>query len=217
MADRVYAKILTDTVLEYAPKTYRGISNYNKCEEFMLEDGYLPVVQDSTSTVGNFKYKISSKKISMDIVTFEGKKKTVKTEYIYKEYEEKELDWYKREKKNFISRLKLQKLAIGAAVKYQGKEYHIQLDADGKANILGLAIKAPTMQPDSRILFKTYENIVLSLSLTEFSKLSDAAFTYSEYVVFEKERLLMEIDNCATKEDLDMVIWTDPEAPDITD
>ena len=60
MADRVYAKILTDTVLEYAPKTYRGISNYNKCEEFMLEDGYLPVVQDSTSTVGNFKYKISS-------------------------------------------------------------------------------------------------------------------------------------------------------------
>ena len=217
MADRVYAKILTDTVLEYAPKTYRGISNYNKCEEFMLEDGYLPVVQDSPSTVGNFKYKISSKKISIDIVTFEGKKKTVKTKYIYKEYEEKELDWYKREKKNFISQLKLQKLDIGAAVKYQEKEYPIQLDADGKANILGLAIKAPTMQPDSRILFKTYENVVLSLSLTEFGRLSDAAFAYSEYVVFEKERLLMEIDNCATKEDLDMVIWTDPETPDITD
>ena len=219
MSDRIYAKIASETELEYAPKTYNGISNFNKCEEFMLNEGFLPVIEEPSSENLPYKYKESSKKISIDIKTFDGNDETVKTHYIYKEYIERDLEYYKNQKRRLVSVLKLEKLGIGAAIKYKGTTYHIQLDADGKANVLGIKIKLPDLIqiPDYKINFKTYENIVLQLTPSEFSRLADASFYYSEYVVFEKERLLQEIDNCATKEDLDLVVWTDPEEPDITD
>ena len=220
MSGRVYAKIITDTELEYAPSTYRGISNYNKCEEFMIEDGYLPVVEDSTGSVKKpFKYKTSTKKIVIEIKTFDGKVKKVKTLYIYKEYEEATLEELKTAKKAYFSALKIEKLEIGSPIIYKGNTYHIQLDADGKANILGIKIKIQEYQNQEEhiIYFKTYENIILPLTISEFNRLADAAFNYSEYAVFEKEKLLREIDNCATKEDLELVIWTEPEASDITD
>lgn len=220
MSNRIYAKILSELELDYAPKTYRGISNYNKCEEFMLQDGFLPVVEEKPNTNDvSFKYKVSKDKISIEIETFDGKKKTIKTKYIYKEYIKRDLEYYKAEKRQKICEIKLEKLDIGAEIKFKNQLYHIQLDADGKANILGIKIKLDDLIniPNYHINFKTYENIVIELTPTEFSRLADASFYYSEYVVLEKEKLLKEIDNCATKEDLDLVIWTDPEAPDITD
>ena len=66
--------------------------------------------------------------------------------------------------------------------------------------------------PESRISFKTYENVVLTLTKQEFLNLADACFDFSEYVVLEKEALNEKIRNSKTREEIRSIKWDEYQA-----
>lgn len=52
----LYAKIISQTQIEEAPRNYKNISNFNLCEELMLEEGFKPVVFYYSKTEKNKNY-----------------------------------------------------------------------------------------------------------------------------------------------------------------
>lgn len=212
-----YAKIISSTSLEYAPSQYNGISNFNKCEDLMLQNGFYPVIKQETEDKPVFSYKISQEKIDLVVTTLDNIKKQVRVNYIYKEYSDYSLETLKEQKCQEIKSEKIKRLMKGAAFIFDSKEYHCQLDSDGKANILGIKAKISDGKYDdgSLIYFKTYENVVLHLTKEQFLRLADIAFDYSEFVVMEKEALLDEINDCTDAKELDSIVWEDPKPMEI--
>lgn len=209
-----YAKLNKDNSIELAPKNYGGISNFNNSTDLMIKNGFYPLIKSVNQ--GNLplsKYILSEEKIKITYKSFpSGEEINKKIQYIYQEFYDYDLDYYKNQKKQQINSIKLTSLDIGVPILYKDILYHCQLDADGKANILGIKAKILDKKYEPlipAIQFKTYENIVLLLTPEEFLKLADASFDYSEYVVFEKEKLLVLIDNAKSREELDVIIWED--------
>jgi len=213
MTTRVYAKIKSDVELEYAPERYNGISNFNNCEELMLKNGFFPVLKEKEKNE-KFKYVVSEDKTVLEIETFDGKKKKIKTRFICKKYLEKTFTQLKEEKEKEIRQLKESNLNTGVAFIFNKKSYHAQMDPNSKSNILGIRMKISEGkydQKDSKVLFKTFENEVISLTKEQFIKLADMAFDYAEYVIFEKDRLLKLLASCLSEKDLSEIIWIDPD------
>ena len=219
MSDYSYFKIDVDGELTPAPTSYKSYSNFNLSEELMIEEGFMPFLPKENP--GHFPvmtYIIPEDKIVVTFKNMEGKIVSKKVNYITQEYTDFPLDQYKEEKKREIGDLKLEKLDIGVAFRFEGDKstiYHAQLDADGKANILGIKLMVADGKyndKDSKISFKTFENIVVEFSRNQFLNLASAAFNYSEYVVFEKERIYREIDACRTVAALKRIHWKDPVA-----
>ena len=70
-----YAKIISSTSLEYAPSQYNGISNFNNCEDLMLQNGFYPVIKQEVEDKPIFSYKISQEKIDLVVTTLDNIKK----------------------------------------------------------------------------------------------------------------------------------------------
>lgn len=223
MSKYKYGTLTSTGSFSYAPRDFESYSNFNLQEGLMLDAGFLPFVPaENKKNLPISKYIIGEGKISVTFTNLDGEEETRETEFITQEYLDYEISYYQSQKKSEINSAKLSRLNMGAPFKYGNtvgsKTYHVQLDADGKSNILG--IKAKVMdgkydKPSARILFKTYENEVLELTKMQFINMADIAFNYSEYVVFEKEKLFKMIDECITKEQINLITWEDQPIPSI--
>ena len=219
MSDYKYGKITQGGGFTFAPRNFECYSNFNVNEELMLDNGYLPFIPgENPHSYPNMRYDIPEDKIKVTFINSEGEEETRETSYITQIYEDYDFEYYRNQKKEQINNIKLKQLEIGAPVKLSnnGSTYHIQLDADGKANVLGIKAKVHDgkyNKPTDRISFKTYENEILELTASQFLNLADAAFAFSEYVVFEKEKLYQMIDLCITKEQLNDIQWENPTVP----
>ena len=215
MSDYKYGKLDEKGTFSFAPINFECYSNFNVNEELMLDNNYLPFLpEENPQDYPITEYYIPEEKIEVTFINNEGEEETRETSYITQKYRDFDLDYYKELKKKDINNIKLRQLDIGAPIKLSnsGLIYHVQLDADGKANILGIKAKVNDgkyNKPTDKILFKTYENIVLELTSAQFLNMADAAFTFSEYVVFEKEKLYQIINSCTTKEQIEKVVWED--------
>ena len=219
MSDYKYGKITQGGGFTFAPRNFECYSNFNVNEELMLDNGYLPFIPgENPYSYPNMRYDIPEDKIKVTFINNEGEEETRETSYITQVYEDYDFEYYRNQKKEQINSIKLRQLEIGAPIKLSssGPTYHIQLDADGKANVLGIKAKVHDgkyNKPTDRISFKTYENEILELTASQFLNMADAAFAFSEYVVFEKEKLYQMIDLCITKEQLDDIQWENPTVP----
>lgn len=88
------------------------------------------------------------------------------------------------------------------------KGYHYQMDADGKANILGIRIAIQdgsyTQFP---IAFKTYENKYVQLSKDEYIEMSNAALNFVYKCLEQKETLCAKVNAATSVEELDAIKW----------
>lgn len=88
------------------------------------------------------------------------------------------------------------------------KGYHFQMDADGKANILGIrvALQDGTYKK-LPVKFKTFENIYIELSKEEYLEMSNKALDFVYECLQKKENLIQKINEAKTIDELNKIKW----------
>lgn len=121
-----------------------------------------------------------------------------------RQFQEYILDDLKKEKIDYIKNSKQKAQDIG--VLYNG--YHYQMDADGKANILGIRIAIQDgSYTEFPIIFKTYENVYVELSKDQYIDMSNKALDFVYKCLEQKDYLMKMVEESKTVEDLDKIKW----------
>lgn len=185
-----YYKYISETEVQQAPKNFNGISNFDQSIELLTQYGYKPMEEDPYPSDGN-QYSAYFEQLDDKIVKHW---KLIPVD----------LEALKAEKLQYIEQQK--QLAQDIGVLYNG--YHYQMDADGKANILGIRVAivdgSYTTFP---IQFKTYENEYVELTKDQYLEMSNAALDFVYKCLQQKEILSQQVNAATSEEDLDKIVW----------